>query len=110
MKYLELCTKLRSLEAQIKELKAEGDILIGASIDSSMPGGTARGNPSIQYRLRVQGQKARYLKPGEVASARAAIARGRQLRKLQGEVERLQIQIKRITTKADKLGLVLPEL
>jgi AmiR/NasT family two-component response regulator len=83
--------------------------LIGASIDSSTPGGTARGNPSVQYRLRIQGQKARYLKPGEVAPIRAAIARGRQLRKLQREVERLQGQLHRIGKKAEALGLMLPE-
>lgn len=109
MKYPELCARLDSLEAQIKNLKAEGDVLLGASIDSSTPGGTARGNPSIQYRLRIPGQKARYLRPGEVASTRAAIARGKQLRKLQQEVERLQIQMNRIVEKADELGLVLPK-
>lgn len=68
-----------------------------------------RGNPSTQYRLRVKGQKARYLKASEVAETRAAIARGKQLKKLQRELERVQSQIDRTVVKAAEMGLNLPD-
>jgi hypothetical protein len=67
--------KLTDLEAETNTVRAEEDILIDARIDFSKPEGTARGQPSTQYRLRIKGQKARYLKPAEVARTRAAIAR-----------------------------------
>jgi len=109
MKYPELRARLITLEAEIKTLHAEGDILIGASIDSSTPGGTARGNPSTQYRLRMKGQKARYLPAREVAQVRSAIERGRRLRKLQREMAQLQGTMARIRKKAADLGLELPD-
>ncbi|HEY9894271.1 MAG TPA: hypothetical protein V6D34_02490 [Candidatus Sericytochromatia bacterium] len=66
-----------ALEAEVAANQAEGEMLFDARVDSSKPGGsTVRGQPSIQYRLRVKGQKAHYLKTNEVTPARAAIARG----------------------------------
>ncbi len=58
--------------------------LTDARIDSSKPGGTTvRGQPSTQYRLRIKGQKACYLKASEMAETKAAIQRGKQLKQLE---------------------------
>lgn len=108
--YRQLQAQRTDLEAQIAAIQAQGDVLLDARIDSSIPGGViVRGNPSTQYRLRVKGQKARHLKASEVAETRAAIARGKQLKKLQRELERVQAQIGRIVAKATELGLELPD-
>lgn len=110
MNYHLLRAKLTALEAEAVVLRAQGEILNNARIDSSKPGGTTvRGNPSIQYRLRVKGQKAQYLKPSEVAKTRAAIARGKRLKQIEREVQRVQSKLQRIAQKAAALGLELPE-
>lgn len=91
-------------------VRAAGEILTDARIDSSKPGGTTvRGQPSTQYRLRIKGQKARYLKASEVVATRAAIARGKRLKQLERERQRVQAQLDRLAAKATELGLELPE-
>lgn len=67
-----------------------------------------RGQPSTQYRLRVKGQKARYLKASQVAGTRAAIARGKQLKQLERERQCLEVKLERLVAKAVKLGLDIP--
>ncbi|MBD1866454.1 hypothetical protein H6F95_03870 [Cyanobacteria bacterium FACHB-471] len=100
---------MTELEAEISTVQAEGDVLTDARIDSSKPGGTARGQPSTQYRLRIKGQKARYLKPVEVAGTRAAIQRGKRLKQLEREWQQVQAHLDRLAAKAAELGLELPE-
>jgi hypothetical protein len=100
---------LTELEAEISAVRAEGDILTDARIDSSKPGGTARGQPSTQYRLRIKGQKARYLKLVEVDRTRAAIQRGKRLKQLEREQQRVQARLDQLAAKAAELGLELPE-
>lgn len=63
----------------------------------------------MQYRLRIKGQKARYLKAVEVANTRAAIARGKRLKQLERERQRVQAELDRLAVKAAALGLDLPE-
>ncbi len=110
MNYRELKAKLTDLEAAIIAVQAEGEILTEARIDSSKPGGTtARGQPSTQYRLRMKGQKARYLKTVEVAETRAAIARGKRLKQLERDRQRVQAQVDQLAATAAALGLELPE-
>lgn len=110
MNYRQLRAKLAALEVALTAIRAEGDILTDARIDSSTPGGTTvRGQPSTQYRLRVKGQKARYLKAVEVAETRAAIARGKRLQQLERERQRVEAQLERLAAKAAALGLELPE-
>ncbi len=59
----QLEARLAELETEIAALQAAGEILQNGRIDSSFLGGiTVREWPPVQYRLRVQGQKARYLK------------------------------------------------
>lgn len=100
---------MTELEAEISAVRAEGDILTDARIDSSKPGGTARGQPSTQYRLRIKGQKARYLKLVEVDRTRAAIQRGKRLKQLEREQQRVQARLDQLAAKAAELGLELPE-
>jgi hypothetical protein len=84
--------------------------LLNARIDSSVSGGTtARGQPSVQYRLRVQGQKARYLKADQVAETRAAIERGRRLKQLERERQKLGVKMAQLVARAAELGLELPD-
>ncbi len=91
-------------------LQAARDVLLNARIDSSVPGGTTvRGQPSVQYRLRVQGQKARYLKAYQVAETRAAIERGKRLKQLEREQQRLRAKMAQWVAKAVELGLELPD-
>jgi len=63
----------------------------------------------MQYRLRVKGQKARYLKAFEVAETRVAIARGKRLKQLEREQQQVQAKLERLAAKAAELGLELPE-
>jgi len=98
------------LEAEITAIQAEGEVFMNARIDSSKPGGsTVRGHPSTQYRLRVKGQKARYLKGTELEEIRAAIARGKRLKRLEREKLLTQRQLDRLVAKATELGIKLPE-
>lgn len=89
----ELKAKFAELQVEAARIRAQGEILTGAKIDSSKPGGTSRGNPSTQYRLRIKGHKSRYLKANEVEETRAAITRGKQLQKLERELQRMQNEI-----------------
>ncbi len=110
MNYRELKAKLTDLEAKITAVQAEGEMLTDARIDSSKPGGTtARGQPSTQYRLRMTGQKARYLRASEVAETKAAIARGKRLKQLERDRQRVQAQLDQLAATATELGLDLPE-
>lgn len=110
MKYRELKSKLADLETEISAIRAEGEILTDARIDSSKPGGTTvRGQPSTQYRLRIKGQKARYLKASEVAKTRAEIARGKRLKQLERERQQVQALLDRLAAEAAELGLELPK-
>jgi hypothetical protein len=109
LNYPTLKAKLAALEAEVAAIQAEGEVLFDARVDSSKPGGsTVRGQPSIQYRLRVKGQEAHYLKANEIAPTRAAIARGKRLRQIQRELQRVQAQLDRLAVKAAELGLELP--
>ncbi|MBD2028268.1 hypothetical protein [Leptolyngbya sp. FACHB-711] len=86
--------RLAELETEIAALQAAGEIVLNGRIDFSVPGGTTvRGQPSVQRRLRIPGQKARYLRESQVEELQAAIDRGRQLKKLEREQQRLKIKM-----------------
>lgn len=69
--------KLTSLKAKAARISSEGDVLTDAKIDSSIPGGsTVSVNPATYYRLRVKGQKLRYLEADRVAKMWVAIGCG----------------------------------
>lgn len=109
MTYAQLQAELTRLQTEASQLKAQGEYLTDARIDSSKPGGSARGAVAKQYRLRMKGKASRYLKEGEVAEIRAAIARGQQLAKVEREINKVVAKIDEIAAQARKLGLELPE-
>ncbi|MBD1996221.1 hypothetical protein H6G00_06255 [Leptolyngbya sp. FACHB-541] len=59
--------------------------------------------------MRIKGLKARYLKPVEVDRTRAAIQRGKRLKQLEREQQRVQAVLDQLAAKAAELGLELPE-
>jgi hypothetical protein len=106
MKYQQLQEELTRLQTTAAEIQAAGDCITNARIDSSTPGGTARGAVGTQYRLRVKGKPARYLKPRELAEHRAAIARGKQLAAVQKKIAKVVAQLDAISLTAARLGLI----
>ena len=102
MNTTELIAERNRLHQTLIELKA-GDYILDASIDTAKPGGTARGNVTLNYRLRVKGQKARYLRQENVDEIRSKVKTGQQIRKLEKRLERLNGRIDAIAQKAHKL-------
>lgn len=101
---------MAALDAELAATRAEGEIILDARIDSTIPGGsTVRGQPAVQYRLRIKGKPAQYLPASRVAATRSAIARGKWIKQLARERERVQGQLERLIQKAAELGLDLPE-
>lgn len=101
-------------QAEISRIQSQLYYL-DAWIDTSKPGGNARGSPSPQYRLRSRqpifnGRKSRYLRPAEVAEVRVAITRGRSLQKHTHTLERIEAEIQQIEQLAKATGLTLPKL
>jgi hypothetical protein len=101
-KYLELLENLKSLEAERARIQAEGDALFDCWIAESKPGGTARTNKAhCQLRSRkpqFDGKKSKYLKVGEIGRYEAAIARGKQLKQLERQIETLSRCLDKIET------------
>lgn len=99
----ELAAELSQLEQGIEDLKKQGDILLDCRIDSSKPGGTAgpsaRPHHRIRYKVPHNGKKSQYLKPSEVAEKMAAIARGKDLKKLEKQRQSVVQKIDSIRSK-----------
>jgi hypothetical protein len=95
-----LLDQLTTLQAQQAEVRAQGIALFDCWIAQSKPAGTARtDNHHWQLRSRIaqfNGKKSRYLKRGEVAQYRAAIARGQKLKHIEQEIRSLRQQLARI--------------
>lgn len=95
--YQRLLDQLTTLQAQQAEIRAQGVALFDCWIAQSKPAGTARtDNHHWQLRSRIaqfSGKKSRYLRRGEVARYRAAIARGQKLKHIEQEVRKLQQQL-----------------
>ncbi|WP_204137408.1 DNA N-6-adenine-methyltransferase [Halomicronema sp. CCY15110] len=113
-RYQTLKAMQAELQAEIHRLQSQLYYL-DAWIDSSKPGGNARGSPAPQYRLRSRqpifnGRKSRYLRPAEVAEVRAAIARGRSLQQHTQALEQIAVEIQQIEHLAKATGLALPKL
>ena len=102
--------ELELLKSQKAAITSQGDVIENAHIDKSRPGGTARGKVSVQYRLRFNdGRKMHCLKPKEVAEAKAAVKRGRDVTKLNRAIAKAQSRIDAIAQQAIELGLVIPD-
>jgi hypothetical protein len=92
--------KLARLESERSRLLAEGKCLYDCWVGLSYPGGNAsiaaKQKPYPQLRSTIaqfDGKKSRYLKVDEVAECRAAIVRGRQVRKLGKAIAVLKQQV-----------------
>ena len=96
---IELETERIEITTRIAELQNEGDVLIGVRLDRAAAGGTASNQSQTSYkyaRLRSgrgkmlsNGQKSQYVPLKKVAATEAAIARGKELIKLQKRLEKL---------------------
>jgi hypothetical protein len=99
-KYLELLENLKALEAERARISREGDVLFDCWLAVSKPGGTAKTtNAHWQLRSRkaqFNGKKSKYIKAAEVGQYEAAIARGKQLKQLDQQIETLRQRIGRI--------------
>jgi hypothetical protein len=99
-KYLELLEKLKAMEAESYRIREEGDVLFDCWMAESKPGGTARSN-NAHWQLRSRkaqfgGKKSKYVKASEVGQYEAAIARGKQLKELDRQIEALQKRITKV--------------
>ena len=95
----ELEAEQNEIIARIADLQNEGDVLIGVRLDKAAAGGTASNKSQTSYkyaRLRSgrgkmlsNGQKSQYIPLQQIAVTEAAIARGKELIKLQKRLEKL---------------------
>ena len=98
--YIELLEHLKTLQAEKARVSNEGTVLVDCWIAISKPGGTARStNAHWQLRSRkpqFAGKKSKYLKAAEIGEYEAAIARGKQLKQLNKQIESLSQRISRV--------------
>lgn len=113
MRYFELQRHIAALKKTIAQLQAEGDVMQDCWLDSAQRKGSgARDGQERYIRLRwmQEGKKrCRTLTPAEVATVKAAIDRGEQLRQLQQQLEESIVELDGINTLADELGLNVPK-
>ena len=113
--------KYQILKAKLAELETESNRVRGvehyrdAWVGECRPAGNARGQVPKQHQLRSRqpifnGKKSRYLKASEVAKAKVAVERGRQLAQLEREAEQVGEQIARAERVAREQGFALPKL
>lgn len=105
--------RLSSLEAQIRAVQKEGEILTDCWLDSAPGGSGALGGQTILIRLRWMKEgkkKCRTLKPEEIAGTRAAIARGVKLTKLQKDLEQTKADLEKAEIRAQQLKAELERL
>jgi hypothetical protein len=98
-------TRIAALQQQLDALKLEGDYLIGVRIERSPAGGTASqgSKETCKYaRLRAgkgkllpNGKKSRYIPLDKVTHYEAACERGKQIQRLERELQQLQYQQRR---------------
>lgn len=118
--------KLRSALSRLQSDRAQLTqtwYLQNCWVTQSKPGGTARTEHKYwQVRSRepiLDGKTAKHLKPDEVEDYRAAIARGRQLKQIDRQIEKLQQQLAKLSVTTGSLSgspaaeqqtLLIPEL
>jgi hypothetical protein len=114
----ELKARLATLETQATEIRGSGECLRGVRLERAAAGGTASGKSQQIYkygRLRAgkgkllsNGSKSQYVPLSELGNVEAAIARGRELSKVEKEIKKVQAKCDRISIAAARLGLPLP--
>jgi hypothetical protein len=113
----ELKAQLATLETQAAAIRGSGDCLQGLRLEKAAAGGTASEKSISNYkygRLRAgkgkllsNGQKSQYVALAELGNVEAAIARGRELSKVEKEIKKVQSKCDRIAATAERLGLSL---
>ncbi|MEX0272606.1 hypothetical protein AB3R30_26190 [Leptolyngbyaceae cyanobacterium UHCC 1019] len=112
MTLAELESALVTLQARAAEIKGSGDCLQDCWIGRSAGGGNATGlgkQPGRYATVRSRnGRKTEYISiedPTLLAAREAAIARGRQLTKLEREIKKVTVQLDQLIATAARLGL-----
>lgn len=110
-----LQAKLNALQTEASRIRSEGECLQGVRLERSPAGGTASGKSqtNCKYgRLRAgkgkllsNGSKSQYVPLVELGKMEAAIARGRELTKLERETKKVTAQLDRLAAAAARLGL-----
>lgn len=94
-----------ALNTKRSQIAGEGWYLQHCWLVQVKPGGNARTDRKYwQVRSRqpmFDGKTLKHLKPDEVEEYRTAIARGRQLKQIERQIEKLQQQLERLTTTTD---------
>jgi hypothetical protein len=92
--------ELATLQAERMRISGEGEVLLDCWVAQSGAGGTARTKKHYwQVRSRnpiFDGKKSKYLKAHEVAEYEAAIARGKRIKALSKEIQKLQQRISKV--------------
>ena len=111
----ELKAQLATLEASATEIRESGECLQGVRLERAAAGGTASGKSQGAYkygRLRAgkgkllpNGSKSQYVPLAELGNVEAAIARGKELTKVQREIGKVTAKLARLQATAARLGL-----
>ena len=108
-KLTRLRSELTALETRRQEILGSGDVITGATLTKAKPSGTASRNAATAYRLRFKepqanGKRTQYVRQKDVAQTRAALARGKELVKVERAIAKIQNQIDAIAIQIAELG------
>ena len=111
----QLKAQLADLEKQATQIRVSGECLTGLRLEKSGAGGTASGKSQTDCkygRLRAgkgkllpNGSKSQYVPLAELGKMEAAIARGKELTKVQREIGKVTAKLARLQATAARLGL-----
>jgi hypothetical protein len=114
MNLSELESELATLQSKAAEIRGSGECLQNCWIGRSAGGGTATGIGKLPGRYVTvrsrNGRKTEYISIGNsalLAEREAAIARGRELSKIEREIRKLMAKRDRLLATAARLGLPL---
>jgi len=103
---LSLRRQIAALEAQIEEIKREGEYLIGVRLERSPAGGTASSNAKEECRyarlrsgrgkLLPNGKKSMYVSIQDITRYDAACKRGERIQKLERELNQVRTQLAKL--------------
>ena len=100
IKLQDLQQELATLQTERTRISSEGEVLLDCWVAQSWAGGTARTQKRYwQVRSRnpiFDGEKSKYLKANEVAEYETAIARGKRIKALGKDIEKLQQRISKV--------------
>lgn len=98
-----LQAKLKLLQTEAAQIRAEGDCLQGVRLEKAAAGGTAsKGSQSIYKYARLRcgkgkllpgGMRSKYIPLKEITDYEWAIARGKRLTKLERQISQLLLKV-----------------